>query len=203
MTRCFMAGMAALALVAGGAGISAADPAVGEPAPEFSLADSNGTTRSLADAKGTFTVLEWSNPECPFVKKHYGSGNMQQLQGDYTGKGVTWWTINSSAPGKQGHVSAEQARALRTERGDKSSAMLLDPGGAVGRLYGAKTTPHLFIINPGGALIYKGAIDNTPSADPADIASAANYVRMALDAAMIGEDVAAPETQPYGCSVKY
>jgi peroxiredoxin len=203
MTRFLMQGMAVLALAASVAGTAAAEPAVGEPAPDFMLTDSNGTPRSLSGEQGTFVVLEWSNHECPFVKKHYGSGNMQQLQGDYTGKGVTWWAIHSSAPGKQGHVTAAQANALRADAQVKSSATLLDPDGAVGQRYGAKTTPHMFVINPEGVLIYKGAIDNKATADQADIASATNYVREALDSAMAGKPVAPAETQPYGCSVKY
>ena len=203
MKRALMIGLAACALAAGHAGAGAAEPSVGEPAPEFSLTDTSGTAHSPAEAKGTFVVLEWSNPECPFVKKHYGSGNMQRLQDAYTGKGVTWWTIISSAPGKQGYVTPAEGNTLRAQRGDQSSAMLLDPDGTVGRLYGAKTTPHMFVINPDGALIYKGAIDNKPTPDPNDIASAANYVQEALDAAMAGKAVPTPETQSYGCSVKY
>lgn len=193
----------AVALAIGGGGAWAAEPAVGQPAPDFTLTDTNGQPHSLAEGEGRYVVLEWSNHECPFVKKHYGSGNMQRLQNAYAGKGVTWWTIVSSAPGKQGHVNADQANAIRAQRGDRSFAMLLDPNGAVGRRYGAKTTPHLFIIDPEGVLIYAGAIDNQPSADPADLAGATNYVQLVLDEAMAGKPASVASTKSYGCSVKY
>ena len=180
-----------------------AEAVVGEAAPAFSLSDATGKSRSLSEFSGQFVVLEWVNPDCPFVRKHYGSGNMQQLQQTYTQKGVAWLTVNSSAPGKQGHLTPETARQFIEERGAHATALLLDPDGAVGRLYGAKTTPHLFVINPDGVLIYAGAIDDIPSPDPGDIPEAINYVATALNEAMAGEPVTVPASRPYGCSVKY
>lgn len=176
---------------------------VGGPAPEFTLTDSTGTARSLADFRGRVLVLEWFNDECPFVQKHYGSGTMQRLQATYTDRDVVWLTIVSSASGKQGHLSPEQARAVIREQDSHRTALLLDPDGAVGRRYGAKTTPHLFIIGPEGLLRYTGAIDDRPSTDPADIPGATNYVQRALDEVLAGRTVSIPTTKPYGCSVKY
>ena len=176
---------------------------VGKPAPAFTLTDTTGRHRSLAEFLGTFVVLEWFNNDCPFVGKQYGSGAMQRLQAVYTGKGVTWLTIISSAPGKQGHVSPEAANAIRQRRGSRQTAILLDVEGTVGRRYGAKTTPHLFIIDSQGTLIYAGAIDDIPSADQADIPRATNYVQRALDEALAGKPVSIAETKSYGCSVKY
>jgi peroxiredoxin len=179
-----------------------AQAAVGQPAPAFSAVDTQGKTQALDQYKGKRVVLEWTNHDCPFVTKHYG-GNMQKLQKDYTGKGVVWLTIISSAPGKQGHVSPAQADQLTKERGAAPSAVLLDPEGKVGRAYGAKTTPHMYVIDPSGKLVYAGAIDDTPSTDPADLATARNYVTAALDAALAGKPVATTTSTPYGCSVKY
>lgn len=181
----------------------AVEPVVGQPAPAFTLTDTNGQERSLSELQGKFVVLEWFNNDCPFVGKHYGSGNMQRLQADYAGRGVVWLTIVSSAAGKQGHMSPAQGNMIMQQRQSHQTAMLLDEDGKVGRSYAAKTTPHLFIINPEGALIYTGAIDNMPSADQADIPKATNYVRQALDEALAGKPVSAAETKPYGCSVKY
>ncbi|MBI1976467.1 MAG: thioredoxin family protein [Candidatus Omnitrophica bacterium] len=177
--------------------------AAGDRAPDFSASDVNGHIHSLAQYKGKYVVLEWFNYDCPFVKKQYSSGNMQKLQRDYAAKEVVWFSINSSAPGKQGNYPAEQMAQMAGERGVASTAVLLDPEGAVGKLYGAKTTPHLFIIDPKGTLIYQGAVDDRPSTDPADIAGAVNYVQKALDEAMSGSPVTTPETDSYGCSVKY
>ena len=176
---------------------------VGQPAPEFSLTDSVGTSRSLGDFQGTFIVLEWFNNECPFVRKHYDSGNMQRLQAAYTAKGVVWLTVASSALGKQGYMTPEQAQAVIQARNARQTALLLDPDGTVGQRYGAKTTPHLFIINPEGVLIYAGAIDSIASVDQVDIDRAENYVQRALDEALAGQPVSVAETQSYGCSVKY
>lgn len=184
------------------AGADAA-PEIGSPAPEFILTDTTGIARSLSALKGQYVVLEWFNNECPFVDKQYGSGTMQRLQETYTGRGVAWLTIVSSAPGKQGHLSAEQGNTVMRERGSRQTAMLLDPDGSVGRRYGAKTTPHLFIVNPEGVLIYAGAVDDRPSTDPADLPGAVNYVEQALEAALAGRPVPTTRTQPYGCSVKY
>ena len=175
----------------------------GDPAPEFSLKDSRDNPQKLSSYAGKFVVLEWMNPECPFVKKHYGSGNMQKLQKQYTGKGVIWLSIISSAPGKQGYCTGPQAEANRKDQRADPTAVLLDPSGEIGQKYGAKTTPHIFIINPEGKVIYAGAIDSIRSTRPEDCAKADNYVRETLDAALAGKPVPHPSTQPYGCSVKY
>jgi peroxiredoxin len=201
--RAGLAWLTAAGFVMGWPVPAAAGAGAGESAPAFSLPDQDGRTRSLSDFRGKFVVLEWFNNDCPFVRKHYGSGNMQGLQAAYTGRGVVWLTIASSAPGRQGHVSAEEARAIIAHRDARQTALLLDPDGAVGRRYGAKTTPHMFVINPEGVVIYKGAIDDRPSADPADIDGAVNYVQQALEDAMAGGPVTVADTTPYGCSVKY
>lgn len=196
----------ALMLVAGCKSAESAemgDPAIGAAAPAFSLIDSNGKQHGLADFKGKHVVLEWLNHGCPYVKKHYESKNMQALQKDYTGKGVVWLSIISSAEGKQGHSTPAKANEDVTAMGASPTAVLLDPKGDVGRLYGAKTTPHMFVIDPAGNLIYKGAIDDKPTTDTDDIAGATNYVRQALDAALAGKAVATAQSKPYGCSVKY
>jgi hypothetical protein len=148
-------------------------------------------------------VLEWFNPECPFVKKHYGSGNMQKLQGEYTGKGVVWLTIDSNAPGYEGNLSPEQAQKVMKGWSTKQTALLLDPEGKAGRIYNARNTPHMFVINPEGKIIYEGAIDSKASPNPADIPSSTNYVKVALDESMSGKPVSNANTRPYGCSVKY
>ena len=180
---------------------SAVEP--GDPAPEFSLKDSRDNLQKLSSYAGKFVVLEWMNPECPFVKKHYGSGNMQKLQKQYIGKGVIWLSIISSAPGKQGYCTGPQAEANRKDQKANPTAVLLDPSGEIGQKYGAKTTPHIFIINPEGRVIYAGAIDSIRSTRPEDCAKADNYVRETLDAALAGKPVPHSSTQPYGCSVKY
>ena len=186
-----------------GGAVQAEETAIGKAAPDFSLISTTGATNALSAFKGKYVVLEWTNFECPFVKKHYGTGNMQSLQKTYTGKGVVWLTINSSAPEKQGYFAAEKWNEMIKEKGAASTALLLDPDGKVGRLYGAKTTPHVFVINPEGVLIYMGAIDDKPTFKPEDVKTAKNYVQMALDAAMEGKPVETPSTQSYGCSVKY
>jgi peroxiredoxin len=175
---------------------------VGQPAPAFSLTDSQGKTHQLADFKGKTVVLEWTNAECPFVKKHYGPGNMQAQQGEATAAGVVWLTVNSGAPGKQGAVDAAGANAVIASSGGKQTAYLLDASGDVGRSYGAKTTPHMYVIDAEGVLRYAGAIDSNPSADPADIAGATQYVKAALADLSAGRPVAVANTQPYGCSLK-
>lgn len=172
-------------------------------APDFTLKDMTGTPRTLSDFKGSYVVLEWFNKDCPFIRKHYGSSNMQSLQEKYTAKGVTWLTIYSSAYGKQGfEVPAD---ALKTSKELKSFAshLLADSEGIVGKLYGAVTTPHMFVINPQQKVIYTGAIDNNNSPDPAVIPKSKNYVAMALDAAMAGKPVTVQHAKPYGCGVKY
>ena len=178
--------------------------AVGESAPDFKLNDTRNNPVSLSAYQGKFVVLEWFNPDCPFVRKHYDSGNMQRLQKNYTEKGVVWLSICSSAPGKQGSYSAEQTNEIMTQRGAQSTAILLDTTGEVGHLYDAKTTPHIFIIGPDGKVIYQGAVDSIASTDQTDIPQAENYVESALDAAMAGQPVTvASSTKSYGCSVKY
>ena len=176
---------------------------VGQPAPEFTLTDSQGKTHSLAGLKGKTVVLEWWNFECPFVGKHYGSGNMQKLQKEWTGKGVVWLTVSSSAPGKQGYVDAAKANAVMKEKVAAPSAVLLDHDGKVGRAYGAKTTPHMFVIDGEGTVVYAGGIDDKPSTDLADIATAKNLVSAALAEVTAGKRVTLATSQPYGCSVKY
>jgi len=198
-------GLAALVLasaVAAPATVKAA-AVVGQPAPEFTLVDSNGAKHSLSAHKGKVVVLEWVNFECPFVGKHYGSGNMQKLQKAYAGKGVVWLSINSSAEGKQGYFPPQKINALMKERSAAPTAYLIDTDGTVGRAYGAKTTPHMYIVDPKGTLIYAGGIDDTPSTDQADIATAKNFVQAALDEALAGKPVSTATSTPYGCSVKY
>lgn len=185
------------------AGTAFAAPQIGQPAPEFTLTDSNGQSHNLSDFKGKFVVLEWLNHGCPFVKKHYDGGNMQGLQKEYTGKDVVWLSIVSSAPGKQGNMSPEETNKTKEEKGAAPTAVLIDEDGTVGKLYDAKVTPELFVINPEGTLIYAGAIDDKKSVEPADVAGAKNYVKQALDEAMAGNPVSTPQTEAYGCGVKY
>ena len=192
-----------LSCVASTALFAAESPAVGTTAPDFSVTDSKGKTQSVSQYKGKYVVLEWFNPECPFVKKHYGSGNMQKLQEEFTGKGVVWLSIDSSAAGKEGHLTAEEANQKMTEWKTKQTALLLDANGKAGQSYGAKNTPHMFVINPEGKIIYEGAIDSKASANPADITGATNYVKVALEESMGGKPVTMANTKPYGCSVKY
>jgi peroxiredoxin len=185
------------------AGTAVAAPQVGQPAPEFTLTDSNGQSHNLSDFKGKFVVLEWLNHGCPFVKKHYDGGNMQGLQKEYTGKDVVWLSIVSSAPGKQGHMGPEETNKTKEEKGSAATAILIDEDGTVGKLYDAKVTPELYVINPEGTLVYMGAIDDKKSVDAADVAGAKNYVKQALDEAMSGQPVSEATTTAYGCSVKY
>ncbi|HVP52964.1 MAG TPA: thioredoxin family protein [Terriglobales bacterium] len=176
---------------------------VGEPAPNFTATDSNGKAHSLSSYRGKFVVLEWHNQGCPYTKKHYDSGNMERLQKEWTQKGVVWLTVISSAPGTQGYVTAEQENDYLRRMKAAPTAALLDPTGDLGHLYSAKTTPHMFIINPDGVLIYDGAIDDKPTPDQADIPTSRNYVSLALSEAMAGKPVGTPTSRPYGCSVKY
>ncbi len=194
--------------VISGNGASAAETAgpvaaVGKQAPEFSLPDTNGKQRSLAEASGKFVVLEWTNYDCPFVRKHYESSNMQKLQKTYTEKGVVWYSICSSAPDRQGNYKAEKINELMKANGASPTAYLMDPDGKVGRLYGATATPHMFVINPKGLLLYGGAIDDNPSPDISDVKQATNYVQKALTEAMANQPVTTPTSHAYGCSVKY
>jgi peroxiredoxin len=181
----------------------AATAEIGKAAPDFTLTGIDGKAYKLSDFKGKYVVLEWNNLDCPFVKKHYGSGNMQALQKKYTEKGVVWLTICSSAEGKQGYYEPAALQEKTKEQKLSSTAYLRDADGTVGRTYGAKTTPHMFIVNPEGMLIYAGAIDDKPSPDPNDIAKASNYVAACLDESMSGKAVATSSTTSYGCSVKY
>ncbi len=195
----------ATALIAAltGFGAYAEDLAIGAAAPEFTLTDTKGVSHNLSDFKGKFVVLEWVNHGCPFVVKHYSGGNMQGLQKEFTDKGVVWLSICSSAEGKQGYMSNDEWNAAIEEKGIAATATLIDEDGTVGKLYKAKVTPHMYIIDADGNLIYQGAIDDKRSTDAEDIATSENYVRSALTAALAGEPVAKSVTQPYGCSVKY
>lgn len=176
---------------------------VGQPAPSFSLTDSHGKTRTLEEFKGKTVVLEWTNAECPFVKKHYGSNNMQAQQKEATAAGVVWLSINSGAPGKQGQLDGAAANALISTSSGAQTAYLLDPEGKAGKAYGAKTTPHMYVIDGQGVLRYMGGIDSIQSADAADIPKATQYVKQALAELAGGKPVSVPVSQPYGCSVKY
>jgi peroxiredoxin len=191
-----------------GAGLVAASSTfaavkVGEAAPNFTLTGADGKSYSLKDFAGKKVVLEWHNPQCPFVKKFYSVGEMQRLQVDAKAGEVVWLSINSGAQGKQGHLDAAGANAMLSDAKASPAAYLLDANGEVGKSYGAKTTPHMYVIDPAGKIAYMGAIDSNPSADSADIKGATNYVVAAIDAVRAGQPVAKASTQPYGCSVKY
>ncbi|WP_395338441.1 redoxin domain-containing protein [Ningiella sp. W23] len=176
---------------------------VEQAAPDFSLVNSMGETVSLSDFAGKYVVLEWTNHQCPYVVKHYGSGNMQTLQKDYQEQDVVWLSIISSAPGKQGYVSAEEANALTDSRNASPSHVLFDPEGTVGKAYAAKTTPHMYIIDPAGDLRYAGAIDSIKSTNPADIPKSINYVVAGMTSLESGNSPEDAMTVPYGCSIKY
>lgn len=204
------AGMAAaVALTAGALIASTAEaetaPAIGSAAPAFTGVTSDGETVSLADFEGKTVILEWTNDGCPFVKKHYTAppSNMQTLQKSASADDIVWLSVISSRPGSQGHVTPEQANELTTSRGAAPAHVILDESGDIGRLYGAKTTPHMYIITPEGELVYDGAIDSIPSARVDDIAKAENYVTAALADLEAGQPVATPASKPYGCAVKY
>jgi peroxiredoxin len=175
----------------------------GEPAPQFTATASNGKTVRLADYRGKYVVLEWHNNGCPYVGKHYKSGNMQKLQKEWTGRGVVWLTILSSAPGEQGYMTANEENDYITKVQAAPTAALLDPTGQIGHLYDAKTSPQMVVINPQGVVIYDGAIDDKPTTDLEDVPTAANYVNLALEQSIAGKQVETPTTRPYGCSVKY
>jgi len=198
LSGCAMAAAALLPIFAGAQGVR-----VGAPAPSFTATDSRGQTESLSQYRGKYVVLEWHNQGCPFTHKHYVSGNMQALQKEWTGKGVVWFTVISSAPGMQGYLTPGEENAYLAQVHASPTAVLMDSDGEVGRLYNAKTTPQMVIIDPAGNLIYDGAIDDRPTPDAADIRGADNYVSDALTEAMAGKPVAKPFTHPYGCSVKY
>jgi len=176
---------------------------VGAPAPGFTASDSRGQTESLANYRGKYVVLEWHNQGCPYTRKHYVSGNMQALQKEWTAKGVVWFTVISSAPGQQGYVTPSEENSYLQQMHAAPTAVLMDSEGKIGRLYNAKTTPQMIVIDPAGKVIYDGAIDDRPTPDPDDVHGAHNYVTDALTEAMAGKPVATPYTRPYGCSVKY
>jgi peroxiredoxin len=176
---------------------------IGEAAPDFNATASNGKTFHLSDYRGKYVVLEWHNNGCPYVRKHYNSGNMQRLQKQWTGAGVVWFTILSSAPGKQGYVTASEENDYLAKMQAAPTAALLDSTGEIGHLYDAKTSPQMVVINPQGVLIYSGAIDDKPTTDLEDVPTATNYVKLALEQSMAGKQVQTPTTRPYGCSVKY
>jgi peroxiredoxin len=176
---------------------------IGKPAPDFTLTDIAGKAHKLSDYKGKVIVLEWTNSGCPLVQKHYNSGNMQKTQRAAAADGAVWLQINSGHPGAQGDLSNEEAAAWLKKKGAKVTASFRDQSGKVGRMYGAQTTPHMYVINQDGTLVYNGAIDSIPSADQADIAKATNYVLAALEAVKAGKPVEKAATKPYGCNVKY
>lgn len=190
-------------VLAGSAFAVQAAPEVNQPAPAFTATGASGKPVSLADYKGKVVVLEWTNHDCPFVKKHYESGNMPRLQKDAAAKGVVWLQVISSAPGEQGHVDGATANKLNASRDAKPTAVVLDPQGTVGKLYDARTTPHVFVIDPQGTLVYKGGVDSIGSLWQRDIAKAEPYLANAVKAALAGQKVAQQSTRPYGCSVKY
>jgi hypothetical protein len=191
-----------IAVFVASAGVVSALPP-GSMAPDFKGVDSNGVQHSLAEYRGKFVVLEWANRGCPFEQKHYLSGNMESLQKQWTAKGVVWLSVLSSAPGQQGYMTpAEENDYLRTMKASPTAA-LLDPRGTIGHLYDARTTPHMFVVDPAGKIVYQGAIDDKPTMDQADLKGADNYLNDALNAAMVGKPVAVAVTRPYGCSVKY
>ena len=175
----------------------------GTKVPDFQLATNDGKNFKLSEAKGKWVVLEWYNKDCPFVRKHYDSNNMQTLQKTYKDKGVLWYSVISSKEKKQGHLTAQEATDQLKKEGSHAQAFLLDKDGSLGKTMSAKTTPHIFIINPEGSLIYQGAIDDIPSSNTADIAKAKNFVKTNLDLALNGKSVEIGETKAYGCSVKY
>lgn len=202
MTRLTVPTIAAFLAIAAAAPAEAA-PATGAPAPQFTGTDANGATHRLSDYAGKIVVLEWTNNLCPFVQKHYNSGNMQRIQKEARAKGVVWFSVVSSAPGKEGYVTPKQAREIVQQRGAQPTGVILDASGDLGRTYGAKTSPHMFVIDAQQRLVYQGAIDDKPTTDPASLQTARNYVREALASVEAGRQVAVPETTPYGCSVKY
>jgi peroxiredoxin len=198
-----MAALVALALTFNTSLQANGQVVVDKPAIDFTLSDITGKKVSLSDYKGKYVVLEWINYDCPFVAKHYNSGNMQALQKKYMDKGVVWLAVCSSAPGKQGHFSTAEIQNRLKQHASTPTSYLLDTDGRVGQIYGATNTPHMYIVNPAGTLIYMGAIDDKPTANRADIATARNYVQAALDAAMAGQAVPVKATKAYGCTVKY
>jgi peroxiredoxin len=203
MKRCIGLIGGLLLVLSGGKDLLAETAKVDQAAPNFTLLDSEGKKHSLSDFRGKYVVLEWVNYDCPFVGKHYNSGNMQKLQKEYTDKGVVWLSICSSAPGKQGYFEQKELHERMKKENAVPTAYLIDADGAVGKTYEAKTTPHMYAIDPSGILIYAGGIDNIPSTDREDIGKATNYVQIVMDAALAGKTVPVKSTRSYGCSVKY
>jgi thiol-disulfide isomerase/thioredoxin len=191
--------LAAFLLAAG----SALAGTVGQPAPDFTLADVAGKPVKLSDFRGRYVVLEWVNPECPYVEKHYGSANMQGLQKEFTAKQVVWLSINSTREGHYEYYPPQKMAGWMKQVGGAPSATLLDPSGKVGRAYQARTTPHMYIVDPKGVLVYAGGIDDKRSTSQADVKTAKNYVRAAMGEALAGKAISAASTAPYGCSIKY
>ncbi len=181
---------------------AAAAAAVGQGAPDFSATDTSGKTHKLSDFRGKLVVLEWTNPGCPFVRKHY-SGNMQSLQKEFTGKGVVWLAINSTETDSGDYLPPARLAGWMAEKQAQPSATLMDESGRIGQLYGARTTPHMYIVGPQGQLLYAGGIDSVPSARVDDIKTATNYIRQGLNEALGGKALTVASTRPYGCSVKY
>lgn len=190
----------ALAL-AGSASAFATTP--GAPAPDFKGVDANGAVQTLSQYRGKYVVLEWANQGCPYDRKHYLSGNMEALQKEWTAKGVVWLSVISSAPGQQGYVTPAEEKDYLQKMHAAPTAAILDPTGTIGRLYSAKTTPHMFVIDPTGKIVYQGAVDDKPTPDKSDLKGAHNYVSTALEESMSGKPVDTASTRPYGCSVKY
>jgi hypothetical protein len=195
--------MTAAALGLAAMGAVQANAVVGQAAPAFSITDSRGLPVSLADFKGKHVVLEWVNPGCPFVKKHYDSGNLPGTQKNATGKGVVWLAVSSTAKSASDYKAPAELEAWMKSKQAAHSATLMDDDGKLGRAYGARTTPHMYLIDPAGKLIYAGAIDSKPTANPADIKTAVNYVNQAVGEALAGKPVSQPTSTPYGCSIKY
>jgi peroxiredoxin len=191
------------AIAAVGASGALAQVQPGKPAPDFAVQDSTGKTVKLSDFKGKTVVLEWTNQDCPYVRKHYGGNNMQTLQKEATDKGVVWLTISSSAPGQQGHVTGLEADELTKTRKASPTAFLLDPEGKVGHMYDARTTPHMYVVDKAGVLAYMGAMDDKPTSNLADLKTARPYLKEAVDAVLAGDPVKVASTRAYGCSIKY
>ncbi|MDD3837356.1 MAG: thioredoxin family protein [Phenylobacterium sp.] len=201
LTRRLVLAACAATLTAPAAAVAA--PAIGQPAPVFRAVDADGRTRSLDEFKGKTVVLEWHNGGCPYVQKYYNAGAMQSLQRQATADGVVWLTLVSSGPGTQGHLTPAEAKSWKAANKAGSTALLLDPDGKVGKAYDARTTPHMYVVDKTGRLVYMGGIDDKPAADPASLKGAKNYVAAALADLKAGRAVATPVTRPYGCSVKY
>jgi hypothetical protein len=185
------------------AGVAAAQVSVGQPAPAFTLTDTQGRAVKLADFKGRHVVLEWVNPGCPYVQKHYNGGNLPATQKQARAKDVVWLAVNSTAADHYDYRKPADLAAWLESKGAAATATLMDADGKVGRAYGARTTPHMYVIDPAGTLVYAGAIDSIPSASASDIKSATNYVNQALGEALAGKPISKPVSQAYGCSVKY